>query len=324
MFFTVGFLLYKQVVMQMKQDHMYPQKVLLTGASGFLGGYILPALQTVGHQVNTLGRNKSNEIIADLSITAPRLSNTYYDAVIHAAGLAHVDNKTAALNDRMEEVNFTGTKHLCAAIDLLEKTPKVFIFISTVAVYGLVAGEMINEMQALHPSTAYGQSKAKAEVFLTEWCTKKGILLCILRLPLLVGTNAPGTLGAMVDAISNGKYFNIGGGKAQKSMVLAKDVADLLAQLPEVPGVFHLTDGQPIDFATLANYIAQHFGKPKIRNLPTWLAKIAAVIGDFMGSKSPINTERLQKLTATLTFDDQKAKELLAWQPTSVLQGYVP
>jgi hypothetical protein len=53
-----------------------------------------------------------------------------------------------------------------------------------------------------------------------------------------------------------------------------------------------------------------------------WLARIIANFGDLLGSKAPLNTDKLKKITTDLTFDDSKAREAFGWDSTSVLEGF--
>jgi hypothetical protein len=57
-------------------------------------------------------------------------------------------------------------------------------------------------------------------------------------------------------------------------------------------------------------------------NIPLWIAKIFALVGDCMGKKEPINSLKLKKITESLTFSNEKAKHELRWQPMSVLENF--
>ena len=57
-------------------------------------------------------------------------------------------------------------------------------------------------------------------------------------------------------------------------------------------------------------------------NMPLWLARIFARFGDLLGSKAPLNTNKLKKITSVLTFDDSKAREAFGWNPTPVLESF--
>lgn len=289
---------------------------LLTGASGFLGEHLLKKLNI---KWVTLGRNSQSDIIVDLSNQIPVLPKV--DLVIHSAGKAHSVPKTDIEKQSFFEVNVRGTENLLKG---LEKAglPKQFVFISSVSVYGIISGNYVNEEQPLMARDPYGKSKIAAEKLVQDWCAKNNVVCTILRLPLLVGKNPPGNLGAMINGIRMGFYFNIAGGTAKKSMVLADDIGSVILKVAEVGGIYNLTDGYHPSFNEISLLVCNQLGKDKVNSMPIWIAKIFAFFGDIIGSKFPINSDKLNKLNATLTFDDSKAREAFGWNPQTVLEGF--
>lgn len=284
-------------------------KILITGSSGFLGSLI--ALQNSQNSIYTLNRSKGN-FKCDLEISIP-IFNLDFDLVIHNAGKAHSIPKTEAEKLSFFQVNVQGTKNLLKGLEI--EIPKQFVFISSVAVYGLEQGNNIDEKSILKAKDPYGLSKIQAEQVVLDWCKQYNVTCTILRLPLLVGKNPPGNLAAMIKAIKKGYYFNIGGGKAKKSMVLAEDVARFIPMIAPFGGTYNLTDGLHPSFATLSNAIA----KKKMINLPLFVTKIFGLIGDIIGEKAPLNSFKIKKIISDLTFDDLKAKKM-GWKPQSVLE----
>ena len=293
-------------------------KILLTGSNGFLGKTIIKTLESE-YQILTLSRN-SGEYRVCLDKEVPAFKESY-DLVIHAAGKVHSVPKTDTERKKFYDVNLIGTENLLKG---LEKTgmPKRFVFISSVSVYGQESGTQIGEEHKLEAKDAYGLSKIKAEELVTKWCNKKNVVCTILRLPLLVGENPPGNLGAMINAIDKGYYFNIGGGKARKSMVLAVDVGNILIRASETGGLFNLTDGYHPSFFELSNAIAKQNRKSNPFNIPFFIAKTIALFGDIIGDKFPLNSSKLKKISTDLTFDDNKAREILGWNSRSVINWY--
>ncbi|MBE0654745.1 MAG: NAD-dependent epimerase/dehydratase family protein, partial [Bacteroidales bacterium] len=194
--------------------------VLITGANGFLGKYLKSALKA--QSPITLGL-KDCDYDVDLSSSIPEFSHSI-EKVVHAAGLAHTVPKSEEFARRFFDINVTGTSNLLNALMSLTRLPEQFIFISTVAVYGVEKGEEIDESAPLNGSTPYALSKIGAEEIVRAWGVKNNVNTLILRLPLLAGSNPPGNLGAMIKAIKRGFYFRTGDGKARKSIVLASDV----------------------------------------------------------------------------------------------------
>ncbi|MDE7467779.1 MAG: NAD-dependent epimerase/dehydratase family protein [Muribaculaceae bacterium] len=293
--------------------------LLFTGASGFLGHNILPALRKEYDKVTTLGHLPTDDITVNLINDVPSLQERY-DIVLHAAGKAHVVPKTKEEEKAFYDVNFEGTKNLCSALERVG-TPKSFIFISTVAVYGCESGNLITEEHPLIGTTPYAKSKIMAERFLHDWCEKNGVKLTILRPSLLAGKNPPGNLGDMIRGIEKGFYVNISGGKVTKSILMADDIANLIPLVSDKGGIYNVCDTDQPSFGELAEVIAAQLGKRPPISVPYWIAKILAICGDVLGKRFPINSKRLDKLTMSLTFSNQKALRELGWEPLKVLDN---
>jgi nucleoside-diphosphate-sugar epimerase len=288
-------------------------KVLLTGATGFLGKYLLAELNAQHILVDTVGRTAENTYQCDLVKDSLELPNdSSYDMVVHNAGKAHFVPQNEAEGKVFFDVNVGGTEKLLEGILSFKNKPKCIVFVSTVAVYGLELGENIDETAPILGNTPYAKSKIMAEEILQTWCANNGVNCVILRLPLVVGENAPGNLGAMEKAIRKGYYFRLGSGLARRSMVNAVDVAKLIPSLIEMNGVYNLTDGLHRSFAEMDSFLAKKHGKA-VKKIPVWMGKWAAKFGDFIPG-FPLNTYRLGKLEQSLTFNDDKARRELNWK----------
>lgn len=295
------------------------KKLLFTGASGFLGYNTRPLLEKM-YDVHTIGLTDVDDIKFNIAKDVPPI-NTHYDVVLHAAGKAHTVPKTTAEAQVFFDVNYQGTVNLCKALENAG-VPKALIFISTVAVYGCEYGELIDETHPLNGESPYAKSKIMAEEYLTEWCAKNGVVLSILRPSLLAGKNAPGNLGAMVKGIKNGYYMNIAGGKVVKSILMAEDIARLIPLLEERGGVYNVCDTRQPSFGEISMSVAKQLGKGKPLSIPYWIAWCMAKVGDLLGSKAPINSYKLEKMTKSLTFSNEKARKELGWEPLDVLENY--
>ena len=295
------------------------KKLLFTGGTGFLGKNVMPLL-VQQYEVTTCGITPDDILKANLAKDVPDLPERY-DVVLHAAGKAHVVPKTEEEKQAFYDVNYIGTIHLC---DALEKAgiPKALVFISTVAVYGCEYGDFITEEHPLDGTTPYADSKIKAEKYLTQWCKNHGVILSILRPSLLAGKNAPGNLGSMVEGIKKGFYMNIAGGKVVKSILMAEDIARLLPLLEEKGGVYNVCDTRQPSFGEISASVAKQLGKRKPISIPYWMAWCMAKVGDLLGPKAPINSYKLEKMTKSLTFSNEKARRELGWEPLDVLTNY--
>lgn len=295
------------------------KKLLFTGASGFLGYNTRPLLEKI-YDVHTIGLTDVDDIKFNIAKEVPPI-NTHYDVVLHAAGKAHTVPKTTAEAQVFFDVNYQGTVNLCKALENAG-VPKALIFISTVAVYGCEYGELITEEHPLNGESPYAKSKIMAEKYLTEWCSKNNVVLGILRPSLLAGKNAPGNLGAMVNGIKKGFYMNIAGGKVVKSILMAEDIARLVPLLKEKGGIYNVCDTRQPSFGEISMSVAKQLGRGKPLNIPYWMAWCMAKVGDLLGNKAPINSYKLEKMTKSLTFSNEKARKELGWEPLGVLENY--
>lgn len=295
------------------------KRLLFTGGTGFLGKNIMPLLMEK-YEVVTCGITPDDAIQANLAKEAPKFDQ-HFDIVLHACGKAHVVPKTEAEKQAFFDVNYQGTVNLCSALEKVG-VPKALVFISTVAVYGCEYGNLITEEHPLNGGSPYAKSKIMAEKYLTEWGKKHNVVLGILRPSLLAGKNAPGNLGAMVNGVRKGFYMNIAGGSVVKSILMAEDIARILPFLIEKGGIYNVCDTRQPSFGELSISVAKQLGKRKPVSIPYWMAWCMAKVGDLLGSKAPINSYKLKKMTKSLTFSNEKARRELGWEPMDVLENY--
>lgn len=313
--------------------------VLVTGAYGFLGGVIARALECARdsdgagtYDVARLGRGEGAEVRADLAEGAPDLSGLgSMNAVVHAAGLAHVPGRTAEQVRAYQQVNVAGTVNLLKA--LRGTGVRRLVFVSTTLVYGEGEGRELDEKAPLDGNGAYAASKIQAEGIVRAWCEKEGVECLVLRLPLVAGVGAKGNLSRMVEGIQRGRYVRIGAGEAQVSMVLAEDVARLVARwlrtgfegagivggagVQERSRIYNLTDGRHPRYCEVDAAIARAFGR-RVRAIPRWVGSVLGAVGSVVPGL-PVDREAIRKLTTTRTFSDRKAREELGWEPSSVV-----
>jgi nucleoside-diphosphate-sugar epimerase len=126
----------------------------------------------------------------------------------------------------------------------------------------------------------------------------------------------------MIDGIRTGKYCSIAGGKARKSVLMAEDIARLIPLLLEKGGIYNVCDSHQPTFHELETLISKQLGKRKPLSIPYSLAWAMAKVGDCLGSKAPINSLKLKKITSSLTFSNEKAMRELGWKPIDVLENF--
>jgi len=296
------------------------ESLLFTGGTGYLGHNIRAILDQTYH-VTTIGITDSDEIKANFVSEVPSLP-TRYDIVLHAAGKAHTYPKTEAERQAFFDVNYHGTIHLCQALETVG-TPKSFIFISTMAVYGSDGSSIVTEDHPLNGFTPYAKSKIMAEQYLMDWCKEHGLVLTILRPSLLVGPNPPGNLGAMINGIKKHRYLSIGGGRARKSFLMVYDIARVIPELSTLGGIYNICADDSVSYRQLEELICKQLGMSLPVSIPFWLAKCMAIIGDFIGRRFPINSRKLTLLTRTSLHSNAKIRATLHWKPLDILDNFV-
>jgi nucleoside-diphosphate-sugar epimerase len=233
----------------MKEDRPTPGKVLVTGATGFVGKAIVRTCLKTGFDVVPVGNSRGQEpdwpdyVRADL--TQPNALSSVLNGVhcvIHSAGLAHQFDKSQA-NASFRKINADTVEHV--AISAAKAGVEHFVLISSVAVYG--SGENPNEESPCDPRGAYAASKLEGEKRATEICTSAKMRLTIVRLTTAYGEGDPGNVRRLMQTIDSGRFVFIGTGANRKSLIHVDDVAGACALVVNSCGsgveIYNLTSG---------------------------------------------------------------------------------
>jgi UDP-glucose 4-epimerase len=231
-------------------------RVLLSGASGFVGGAVLARLTARGHDVLTLGRtiprgvDPARHLAADLA--APETVGRHREALGQIEAVAHLGGEVLRAADpaadeplRSVRVNVAGTAHLLAA---LPRSLAGFCYASTADVYGAPATLPIREDHPARPATYYAASKLAAEGLLGVWSARAGVPLAVLRLAHVYG---PGDTSAkaipsFLRACQEGRRPVVrGDGSDVRDHVYVDDVADAVVRAVEqhAANVFNVASG---------------------------------------------------------------------------------
>ncbi len=119
----------------------------MTGATGFLGKILYRELSQ-HFEVTTLGRSADNALVVNLERDIPQFTHAF-ERVVHNAGMAHKIPRNTSESQLFYAVNYQGTLNLLKGLEAAPALPRLFVFISTVAVYGLESGENIDEEHPL-------------------------------------------------------------------------------------------------------------------------------------------------------------------------------
>lgn len=298
---------------------MRVNSILLTGASGFLGQAIQKELFSK-YEIATLGRSVQNRYVVDLGMEMPVFKESF-DMVIHAAGRAHQVPRNTGQREAFYRDNLQASKNLLTALERNAGLPAAFVFISTVSVYGQDHGEMISEDHPLEGTSPYARSKIEAEGLINNWCKERNVIPTVLRLPLVVGENPKGNLGAMIRMMKRGIYFGIGNGAARKSMVLAEDVARYIPDVARIGGTYNLTDGFHPSILELEISMMRKLNRGIPYRISNSVIQRMAQLGNLFGERFPLHPKNVSKLTSTLTFSDLKARNLANWNSQVVINN---
>lgn len=281
-------------------------KILLTGASGMLGSYLLPMLKDFG-EVKTLQRHDA-DFICDLTADDPDFAGRKFELVVHAAGSA--DEATAL------DLNLEGTRRLLHALEY--DPPKEFVFLSSWEVYSPDAGEEVAEDYKTWASTKVGQSKARAEELVKDWCDRHNVVLTILRPARMFGKGVHGEMKELFNDVVNSRYIHVRGNEARLSLVCALDVADAIVKLHSVGGTYNISDGVGATWISLAEAMSANSGAMKRQTfLPGQWADAAWRFTPWIPAvKASLSPDVLPRRSKTLTLSNGAILRVLPdWHP---------
>jgi len=298
-------------------------KILITGATGFVGSNLTAYLQK--NKCATIGitRNPKTKEEINYSALNDKMWNTSF-AMIHLAGKAH-DLKGVANENDYFEVNTELTKTLFQ--QFLESTCKVFIYMSSVkAVADTVVTTLTEDVEPT-PETAYGKSKLAAEQYLLSQKLPKGKFLYILRPCMIHGPGNKGNLNSLFAMANKGIPYPFGAYDNQRSFLsidnLSFIIKELLVQKP-ISGIYNICDDEFLSTTELYVSMGKVLGKKlKVLKAPKVIVKIFGKFGDYL--PFPINSEKIQKLTENYRVSNVKIKKALhiAKMPLSAKNGII-
>jgi nucleoside-diphosphate-sugar epimerase len=257
-------------------------KILVTGASGFVGRATCEELVRRGHEVVSLVRRPGSEPsgtraqVGDLTDAASlqeAVPSQRPDAVIHLA--AEIASQRDAR--KVWEVNVEGTRRLLEAClsngDRAEGGPR-FVLASTV-VTGDAHGELLEPDKPLPVETPYGKSKQEAEKLSLE----SGLDAVVVRPSHVYGPGGWYVEEFVKRLRQPGRFAVIGQGDNWWDVVRVEDVATALADATErapAGSVYHVADDEPVTFYDFVALTAHELGVGPPRRIPVWLATLAA------------------------------------------------
>ncbi len=291
-------------------------RVLITGASGFIGGFLVEQALQKGHEVwATVRKNSDLNRLTDARIHlislpldhAEKMAEVLaplgrFDWVIHNAGVTK-----AIYRDAYFEGNAGNTRRLVLALKQAQVVPDKFLFVSSLAALGAAPDNQIRvqEGQTALPLTPYGESKRSAEQFLES---ERVDFPWVAVQPTAVYGPWERDILSFIQLVNKGLELTIGTQVQKLSFVHAQDLAVAIFKILEHPKAIHrkyiISDGKDYQTADLGNAVRQALGRKttlKIKipiGIIQQIASIAQMIGRWRNKPSPLNREKIPELTA--------------------------
>ena len=270
-------------------------KILITGASGFIGSFIVEEALRRGMDTWAAVRKSSSRSflqdgrihVIELNLSSEeqltaQLKNHQFDYVVHAAGVTKCLHR-----EDFFRVNTEGTQHLVRALQSTQHALQRFVYISSLSIMGAIREQQpyqeIREDDKPQPNTAYGLSKLAAE----QWLSEQRIPYVILRPTGVYGPRERDYF-MMAKSIKAHTDFAVGFRRQDITFVYVTDVvqAVFLACEKGITGRrYFLSDGDVYQSSTFSDLLRKELGNPWwIRiTAPIWLLRVITFCGEYIG-----------------------------------------
>ncbi|MUP45966.1 NAD(P)-dependent oxidoreductase [Gramella sp. BOM4] len=311
----------------MQNSDLSGQKVLVTGATGFIGHRLSEILSNKGAIVTGAGRNldKARDLegkgikLLKLDLTNDNeLDDALKDVtyVFHCAGALGGDDKSAEL------VNETATRMLVETAG--KNGVKRVVHVSTVGVYDMSRGDIVNETYplALDHSATYPRTKARGEKLAFESGKRHNVEVVVIRPSMVYGPGDGVWTRMMYKNVCEGKPVYLGDGHYNFNPVYLDDVVEAMikaASVKEANGEAFNISSEVTTWKKFMSYYGEACDK-KPKGIPLFMAKAMAAANKIPGVKTPIDKGFIEMATSNKFFPVAKAEKILNWKPTTSLE----
>lgn len=300
--------------------------ILITGATGFIGGRLLSVLLSKNQFCRTLSRTQmqiGNGVVADLADQAALSAACAGIAtVFHCAGYAHAFSSLSEDDAALHwQVNFEGTRNLVEAAG--QAGVRCFVFLSSVKAMAEPGEACADEDFPGVPDTAYGQSKRAAEAAVLAAGQRYGMHVVNLRLSMVYGAGGRGNLERMGRLVKSGWFPPLPETGNHRSLVHVDDVVSamrLVAEDDRASGKTYIIAGQEAPSGRgLFDALRSVQGLvPCGWSLPTPVLRLAAGIGDVLETllrrRLPLDTEVADRLLGSAWYSPARIEQQLGWR----------
>ncbi len=307
-------------------------KFLVTGATGFIGPYLIRRMTQIGHSCRCLVRKDSNigpleglntELVTG-DITDPESLEGLadgMDGLVHMATLGHMGNFSAS-ESQFEAVNVLGTVHVMKAA--LAAGVKKIVHCSTVAAMGICPDIPATEESRCYPHHAYGRSKLRAEKEVLRMVIENKLPAVILRFSMVYGPGDPRDLLKLVRLAKRGLFPKIGSKPKLTPLIHVRDAVNgILAALEKgrIGEIYLITNRQSEPFDRIRKIILDALEIHRFPlYVPEWLALTLATILEksfyLAGKVPPVSRKNIESTLADRVFSIEKASKELGFHPT--------
>lgn len=301
-------------------------KILITGASGFIGQQLCKSLHSQGHELLRCVRSQPSQGEIAVGDIGPHTDwqaalATQPEAVIHLAARVHVMHETIA--DPLaafRQVNVEGSLNLArqAAAAGVQR----FVYLSSIKVNGefSLAGKAFKADDSPAPQDAYAISKHEAEIGLLNIASRSKLKVVIVRPPLVYGPGCKANFAALLRWVRSGIPLPLGSIPNQRSMIALENLVDFLAlcadreRSPKATNeIFLVSDAAPVSTTELLQKMALAYGRRAllIPIAPRFLRLLAHLMG---------KSQAIDRLLGSLVIDSTKAQTLLGWRPLVTME----
>jgi nucleoside-diphosphate-sugar epimerase len=299
------------------------QRILVTGASGFVGRVLCNSLAQAGHTVRAAVRAGSRvpTEVAETVDVGDIHSSTVWDAavrdidvVIHLAARAHVLHDEPANAPLYLSVNALGSRRLatCASAAGVRR----FVFLSSVKVNGEESTAAYTSGDFPRPADPYAESKRLGEEAVREVASRGAMQCSIVRPPLVYGPGVRANFLRLLQWVEQGVPLPLGSVRNRRSLVSVWNLCDLLRHLVDarIDGsrTWMVSDGEDLSTPDLIRRIAMAMGrKPRLVPVPVSALRL---IGALTGRTGEVN-----RVCGSLVVDSTPARRELNWTPPCTL-----
>lgn len=290
-----------------------PRRILVTGATGFIGRAAIEALRRDRHRVTGVSRqsNGPDLVVADVTSDDGWLKALAdIDMVIHLAAW-NPPRWQRPRPEQHDSITRDGSVRLARLA--AEAGVGRFVFLSSARVYGLPGpGQLpFRETDAPRPGDAYGRAKAEAETGIAEAVAKSAMNLTILRLPVVYGPGRLGSIGTLALAARRGWPLPLPAGNADKSVLALENLLDCLRAIARgesgFDGIFNIADPGHTSLSAIADLVARTHGRPAARRLPGWFSE--ALLRGLLPRSAAAH------LAAPVVLDTSRILAATSWHP---------